>query len=88
MDTLWTMPVYEYACRSCGHRLEEIQPMGSGVPGSCPECGGQLRRVYGRVGVVFSGWGFSRTDALLPQGRPRKDFKRLKEKAQEIAEGG
>ena len=87
MDTLWTMPVYEYACRSCGHRLEEIQPMGSGPPGPCPDCGGELRRVYGRVGVVFSGWGFSKTDSLLPEGRPRKDFKKLREKAQEIAEG-
>ena len=87
MDTLWTMPVYEYACRSCGHRLEEIQPMGSGVPGSCPECGGQLRRVYGRVGVRFSGWGFRSTDRLIPDDRPRKDFRKLREKAEEIAEG-
>jgi predicted nucleic acid-binding Zn ribbon protein len=50
-------------------------------------CGGELRRVYGRVGVRFSGWGFDRTDSLVPEGRPRKDFKKLKEKAEEIAEG-
>jgi hypothetical protein len=43
--------------------------------------------VYGRVAVKFSGWGFSRTDRLVPEGRPRKDFKRLAEKAEEIAEG-
>jgi hypothetical protein len=43
--------------------------------------------VYGRVAVRFSGWGFARTDALLPGDRPRKDFKQLSEKAQEIAEG-
>ena len=61
--------------------------MGSGPPGSCPQCGGELKRVYGRVGVVFSGWGFSRTDSLLPESRRRKDFKTLKEKSQEIAEG-
>ena len=80
------MPVYEYRCRSCGHELEEVQPMGSGPPGPCPECGGELRRVYGRVGVRFSGWGFRRTDDLVPGDRPRKDFKRLSEKAEEIAE--
>jgi predicted nucleic acid-binding Zn ribbon protein len=68
--------------------VEEIQPMGSGPPGPCPECGDELRRVWGRVGVRFSGWGFSKTDALLPDDRPRKDFRRLREKAEEIADPG
>lgn len=66
--------------------MEEIQPMGSGPPGPCPSCGGRLRRVYGRVGVRFSGWGFSSTDALLPDDRPRRDFGTLKRKAEEIAD--
>jgi putative FmdB family regulatory protein len=86
VDTLWIVPVYEYACRACGHRLEEVQPMGSGPPGPCPECGGELRRVYGRVAVRFSGWGFSKTDRLASDDRPRKDFRKLKEKADEIRE--
>lgn len=81
------MPVYEYRCRSCGAIREEIQPLGASAPGPCLECGGELRRVYGRVGVRFSGWGFSRTDSLVPEDRPRKDFKKLSEKAEEIAEG-
>jgi hypothetical protein len=38
------------------------------------------------VGVRFRGWGFSSTDSLLPQDRPRKDFRRLKDKAEEIAD--
>jgi predicted nucleic acid-binding Zn ribbon protein len=66
--------------------MEEIQPMGSGPSGPCPECGGELRRVYGRVGVRFAGWGFSRTDGLLPEGRPRKDFRALKDKAEELTD--
>ena len=82
------MPLYEYRCRACGHRLELIQRMGEGPPGPCPECGGELSRVYGRVAVRFSGWGFSKTDALLPEGRRgKRDFKKLQEKAGEIAEG-
>ncbi len=80
------MPIYEYRCTQCGHRLEEIQPMGSDPPGPCPECSGELRRVWSRVGVRFSGWGFKSTDSLLSDEAPRKDFKRLKEKAEEIAE--
>jgi putative FmdB family regulatory protein len=80
------MPVYEYRCRACGHTAEEVQAMGAGPPGPCPACGGQLKRLYGRVGVRFSGWGFKRTDALLPEDRPRKDFGALKEKAEELTE--
>jgi len=80
------MPLYEYRCRACGSLHEEIQPFGSAPP-ACPACGGGLRRVYGRVGVRFSGWGFERTDSLVSEGRPRKDFKKLAEKAEEIAEG-
>jgi putative FmdB family regulatory protein len=80
------MPVYEYVCRACGHRVEELQKAGAGPPGPCPECLGELRRVYGPVGVVSSGWGFRKTDSLLPEGRPRKDFRRLKQKAEDIAD--
>lgn len=60
--------------------------MGAAPPGPCPECSGELRRVWGRVGVRLSGWGFSRTDSLLPGDRRRKDFKKLRKKAEEIAE--
>lgn len=80
------VPVYEYRCKSCGHQIEELQPSGSGPPGPCPKCGGTLRRVWGRVGVRFSGWGFSRTDSLLPSGRRGRDYKQLKEKAEEITD--
>ena len=55
--------------------------------GACPNCGGELRRVYGRVGVRFSGWGFSSTDKLVPENRPRKDFRKLSEKADQIRDG-
>ena len=61
--------------------------MGSSAPGPCAVCGGELRRIYGRVGVRFSGWGFSKTDSLLPGDRRKKDFRKLREKADEIAEG-
>jgi putative FmdB family regulatory protein len=80
------VPIYDYRCRSCGHELEEVQKMGSGPPGPCPACGGELRRVYGRVGVRFSGWGFASTDSLVPGDRPKKDFRTLKRKAEEISD--
>jgi predicted nucleic acid-binding Zn ribbon protein len=61
--------------------------MGAEPPGPCPACGGELRRRYSRVAVTFAGWGFASTDALLPTDRRRKDFRTLKSKAEEIAEG-
>jgi putative FmdB family regulatory protein len=83
------MPVYEYRCPACGERVEAVQPMGQAAPpGPCPECGGELKRAYSRVGVVFEGWGFNRTDALIDDRRgPRRDFKTLKRKAEEISDG-
>lgn len=82
------MPVYEFRCRACGTEVEVVRAMGkSEPPGPCPECGGTLRRRWGRVGVRFQGWGFSRTDDLLPEDRrSTRDFKELKRKADEIAE--
>ncbi len=84
-----TMPVYEYRCTACSERTDAVQPMGQAVvPGPCPACGGELKRAYSRVGVVFQGWGFTRNDALIDDSRsPRKDFRTLKSKAEEIAEG-
>ena len=61
--------------------------MGAAAPGPCEVCGGELRRVYGRVAVTFGGWGFAKTDALLPADRRRKDYKALKAKSEEIADG-
>jgi predicted nucleic acid-binding Zn ribbon protein len=60
--------------------------MGAPPPSACLECGGSLRRAWGRVAIRLSGWGFSGTDSLLPGDRPRRDFRTLKEKAEEIAE--
>ncbi len=58
--------------------------MGSPPPAACQACGGELRRIYGRVGVRFEGWGFGSTDKLVPEGRRRKDFRALREKADEL----
>jgi putative FmdB family regulatory protein len=80
------VPVYEYVCRSCAHRVEMMQPMGAPPPTACPTCGGSLRRSWGGVAIRLSGWGFSRTDSLLPNNRRGRDFRTLKEKAEEITD--
>jgi putative FmdB family regulatory protein len=79
------MPVYEYKCGSCGAREEHILLFSDEPPAKCAACGGPLKRAWsGRVHVSLDGWGFSKTDSLVSDDRPRKDFKKLKERAERI----
>ena len=57
------MPTYEYACKSCGHRLEVVQKFTDDPLTECPECEGPLRKVFGNVGITFKGSGFYKTDS-------------------------
>lgn len=57
------MPTYEYACKSCGHRLEVVQKFTDDPLTECPECAGPLRKVFGNVGITFKGSGFYKTDS-------------------------
>ncbi|MBC9956212.1 FmdB family zinc ribbon protein [Yimella sp. cx-51] len=57
------MPTYSYACKNCGHQFDIHQAFSDNALTDCPECGGQLRKVFNSVGVVFKGSGFYRTDS-------------------------
>jgi len=57
------MPTYAYACRSCGHAFDAVQSFSDDALSVCPECGGELRKQYGSIGVTFNGSGFYRTDS-------------------------
>jgi putative FmdB family regulatory protein len=57
------MPTYQYACTSCGERLEAVQKFSDDPLTECPACGGTLRKVFSAVGVVFKGSGFYKTDS-------------------------
>jgi len=56
------MPTYEYLCRECSHRFETRQKMTDDSLTTCPECGGNIRRVLFPASVVFKGSGFYKTD--------------------------
>lgn len=64
------MPTYQYACTACGHRFEAVQAFTDDSLTTCPVCSGQLRKVYGSVGVVFKGSGFYRTDSRNGKSAP------------------
>ena len=56
------VPTYEYRCRSCGHELEVVQSFSDDALTECPNCQGQLRKVFGSIGVTFKGTGFYKND--------------------------
>ena len=56
------MPTYEYTCRSCGHTFDIVQAMSDEPLMVCPECGGELRKVFGAPAISFKGSGFYATD--------------------------
>jgi putative FmdB family regulatory protein len=57
------MPTYEYACKSCGEHLEVVQSFKDDPLTTCPKCGGDLRKVFGSIGIAFKGSGFYKTDS-------------------------
>jgi len=57
------MPTYQYACANCGHEFEVFQSFTEDSLTECPECKGEVKKVYSAVGVVFKGSGFYKTDS-------------------------
>ena len=64
------MPKYEYACKSCGERLEVVQAFADGPLTECPACGGALRKVFSAPSIAFKGSGFYRTDNRKRRSEP------------------
>jgi putative FmdB family regulatory protein len=56
------MPLYEYLCKKCGHRFEEIKKFSDVQPKKCPECGGAIEQVISAPAVQFKGSGWYVTD--------------------------
>ncbi|MBX7450775.1 FmdB family transcriptional regulator [Mycolicibacterium sp. 3033] len=57
------MPTYSYACTECDNKFDVVQAFTDDSLTECPQCTGRLRKVFGKVGVVFKGSGFYRTDS-------------------------
>jgi putative FmdB family regulatory protein len=57
------VPKYQYQCKDCGEALEVQQSFTDDALTVCPHCGGDLRKVFNAVGVVFKGSGFYKTDS-------------------------
>jgi len=57
------MPIYEYQCQSCDHKLEAIQKMSDEPLKECPACGKpELVKLVSAAGFRLSGSGWYETD--------------------------
>ena len=57
------MPIYEYQCQSCSHRLEKLQKMSEEAPVDCPECEQPtLKRLVSAAAFRLKGSGWYETD--------------------------
>jgi putative FmdB family regulatory protein len=63
------MPTYEYECNTCGHHFEKFQSMSDVPLETCPECGGQVRRLLGTgAGLIIKG-GSATSSSSIACGR-------------------
>ena len=57
------MPIYEYQCDECEHKLEALQKISDDPLKQCPECGQDgLRKLVSAAAFRLSGSGWYETD--------------------------
>ncbi len=57
------MPIYEYQCAKCGHRLESLQKLSDAPLTDCPECfEAALSKQISAAGFRLKGGGWYETD--------------------------
>lgn len=57
------MPIYEYECKACGHRLEKLQKVSATPLRECPACQTEsLSRLISAAGFRLAGGGWYETD--------------------------
>jgi putative FmdB family regulatory protein len=56
------MPLYEFECDACGHRVEIIQKFSDAPLAACPRCGGPVHKLMSSPAIQFKGTGWYITD--------------------------
>ena len=65
------MPIYEYRCQGCGHKLEKLQSFSDDPLVHCPACDADLlKRLISQTSFHLKGGGWYATDYKKGGGRP------------------
>jgi putative FmdB family regulatory protein len=56
------VPIYDYVCNACGHRMEVVHGIHGHGPEACPVCGGRMRKAFVAPAVHFKGSGWAKKD--------------------------
>lgn len=57
------MPIYEYQCEACGHRLEKLQKIADDPLKDCPACNKpELKKLVSAAAFRLKGGGWYETD--------------------------
>lgn len=68
------MPIYEYKCNACEHRLEKLQRMSDDLLTICPECNKpELIKLVSAAGFRLKGSGWYETDFKNKPNQPNKN---------------
>ena len=89
------MPIYEYACTSCGHTLDALQKMSDAALTDCPECGeARLKRLLSAPRFRLKGEGWYETDFKkdnqrnLAKGDAEPEKKKASDKSEKTEKSG
>jgi putative FmdB family regulatory protein len=68
------MPIYDYDCSSCRHRVEVIHGIHDAGPRFCPSCGaeGTMRKALATPAIHFKGSGWAKKDRSSASGARAK----------------
>ena len=65
------MPIYEYRCAACGHKLETLQKFTEAPLSDCPACGkSSLSKLVSAAGFQLKGSGWYATDFRNSGAKP------------------
>lgn len=66
------MPIYEYLCDACEHKMEALQKVGDQLLKDCPKCGeAGLRKLISAAAFRLKGGGWYETDFKGDQDQQR-----------------
>jgi putative FmdB family regulatory protein len=76
------MPLYEYGCESCGHRLEIQQKLADAPLKTCPSCGKDaLEKILSATAFVLKGSGWYK-DGYSGGDKPKRTEKQVTDRLQ------